>query len=120
MTELVEPTAGPVETKTFPDLHYTVVATPYSHYVEYKMYKVSGFGMDGTPVYGPKFLEDINEAKLFMHGSVKWDGCSNWWFEDMGRNSYIHSCSKEDLLDIGKIMAECWDWTATLCPEWDR
>jgi hypothetical protein len=62
--------------------------------------------------------EDIAEAEIFAHGSVKWDGCSNWEF-DIQKDCMIHPCDRPRLERIGTILARCWDLTAELCPRWD-
>jgi hypothetical protein len=62
---------------------------------------------------------DVTAAEVFLHGEVKWDGCSNWHFDEQER-VMLHGCSRDDLTKIGAIMAACWDWTAELCPKWDH
>lgn len=54
------------------------------------------------------------EAVPEFTGQVKWDGCSDWKFD-----SYLHGCGRDNLLAVGQVMAECWDWTAELLPNFD-
>jgi hypothetical protein len=110
----------------FQDLWYTVVAEPHSHYVEYKVYAIEGIGgesgeqslwhKNGDPC-SPSPVETLEEAEVFLHGSVKWDGCSNWYFDEQDR-VMIHGCERDHLANIGEVMARCWDMTKELCPHW--
>jgi len=109
--------------KHFEDLGFTVVASPDEYVVEYRIYEVAGHSHpDGLPVYerakgvGPSgFTTSIDNADVYAHGHVKWDGCSNWYFDEQERGM-LHECMRDGLLNIGKVLAACWDWTAVLCP----
>lgn len=114
-------------TKHFKDLDFTVVATPHSHQVEYSIYDIEGYtSIDNMPLWHkagassyPDPVESLSEAEVYIHGSVKWDGCSNWSIDENER-CMIHGCSRRDIQRIGDIMALCWDWTAQLIPDkWD-
>ena len=59
------------------------------------------------------------ENTIFLSGGVKWDGCSNWKFDEQER-VMLHGCSREDLVIFGQIMAECWDWAFDLMPQHAR
>lgn len=112
------------EIKHFDDLAFTVVATPHSHRVEYVIYDCVGYTEDGKPLWSHKkpeccsdLVDCVSDAAIYLHGSVKWDGCSNWHFDEQDR-VMLHGCSREHLLRLGEVMARCWDWTAVLCPAW--
>lgn len=83
------------------DLDYTVVATPVpgveDRLIHYVIYEGAEYN-NGVPL---------------IEGSVKWDGSSTWEFDLVG------GCTRDDLLNIGKVLALCWDWTAELCPNWN-
>lgn len=114
-----------MESRTYhyQDINYTVVATPDTYYVSFKIYEIAGYSegpdADGeytNPVYGEQFTELGPDTEVFADGSVKWDGCSNW---NVGpKNCMIHGCSKEDLVNIGTVLSRCWDLTKELCPKW--
>jgi hypothetical protein len=117
-------------TRHVESLNFTVVANVYSHYVEYVIYDIVAHGEGETEgvydapewprigqVCGGDTVSNIVEAEVYLHGSVKWDGCSNWHFDEQDR-VMLHGCSKEDIRRFGDIMALCWDWTAELCPAW--
>jgi hypothetical protein len=31
----------------------------------------------------------------------------------------FHGCDKDDLLNLGRVLAECWEWASQLLPNWD-
>lgn len=114
-----------METQTYhyPDIHFTVVATPNTYHVDFKIYEIAGYGNGSLetgdftdPLYGPQFQELGPDTEVFADGSVKWDGCSNW---DIGpEGCMVHGCDKEDLINIGIVLSRCWDLTKELCPKW--
>ena len=112
-------------------LGFTIVAEPHEYYVEYTIYDIEGWsegnvaGVYDVPNWHragadthPDFVKTLEEAEPYLHGSVKWDGCSNWHFDEQER-VMLHGCSRADVLRFGEVMAMCWDWTAELCPHWD-
>lgn len=116
--------------KNWDDLRFTAVATVFSHYVEFVVYEIDYMGQDDAGEFTipgwhragsmchPDGVESLAESEPFMHGSVKWDGCSNWDIDDLQRGM-IHACDREGLIRFGEVMARCWDWTADICPNWD-
>lgn len=106
------------------DIDYTIVAEPYQYRVDYKVYKIYSYdgqserswyrndnGYDGCS-------DKLEDADVFLHGEVKWDGCSNWHFDEQDA-VMIHCCERQQLVDIGEVMARCWDMTKYLCEHWD-
>lgn len=107
---------------------FTVVATAYAYHIDYKIYEVAGWaegsikGKYDKPVWSKPddqytSTDNLEEAALYLHGSVKWDGCSNWHFDEQDR-VMLHGCSRENLQSIGDVMTFCWDLTSKLCPNW--
>jgi len=93
------------KTKFFKDLGFKVIATLPKEgevHVNYKIYEIN-----------PSELTDGNE--VFASGAIKWDGCSNWKFDEQER-CMLHGCTKQHLLNLGIILAECWEWTRELLP----
>jgi len=94
---------------------FTVLAEKRQYISEFRIYEVAGEEPDGTLLYNrkgysslPDPVKTLAEAEVFAFGSIKWDGCSNWQFDDGG--SMLHFCSRDQLLNVGKILAACWDW----------
>lgn len=114
----------PQLTQHISEWNFTIVADPEEdYYVEFKIYDVVGYELDNesdcgqsTSVYRTiedpyrKYTQKLEEAEIFLKGTVKWDGCSNWLFPD----ECVHGCSREDLSRIGEVMAYCYDWTDRL------
>lgn len=116
----------------WPDIMFTAKATTHGHYVEFVIYAIMGFGDDGkgnytAPIYtkfakeGSAFLYDdadwLDDAAVYLHGTVKWDGCSDWLFDDNAKNRMLHGCGRKDLSNIGEALTRCWDWAAELIPD---
>lgn len=115
-----------IEIKTVVDkeLNIFIVMKVFRHYVDFVVYEIIGFEEDETPLFqkkgsptSPVFVDDIKYAEVFAHGSVKWDGCSNWHI-DAQDDVMLHGCSREDLIRVGEILAKCWDLTEAYCPHW--
>jgi len=107
--------------KHFKELNFTVVAKIHDLYVDYNIYEINGWLEDDLPAYvkdgassNLDYVEDTEYATVFIEGHVKWDGCSNWMFQECLDNTYIHGCSKSDITRIGLILGECYDWTKEL------
>lgn len=113
----------PLKTDThyFNDIGYVAVSEVFEYYVDFKVYKpLKGSHLLYERIGGISNLDntsDIKEAQVFLSGSVRFDGCSNWYFDEQD-TVMIHCCSKEELTNIGMVMARCWDLTAELCPIW--
>jgi hypothetical protein len=94
--------------KHFPDLGFTVAAWPQGHYVDFNVYEIVEFQESSTP----------GTIEPYLHGYVKFDGCSNWYFDQQDR-VMLHGCTRADVLRFGEIMAACWDWAAEIIPIWE-
>lgn len=120
MTETICP--GPV-IKHFEDLQFTVVVTVTDEYrAEFQVYKIEAWDTAGKPMwhqagitYSPCPVANLAEAEAFLHGNVKWDGCSNWYFDEQDR-LMLHGCTREQLQHWGEVMARCWDLASELIP----
>lgn len=122
----------PTHTQHFFDLNFTVVAEIEEYRINYKVYDIVGLvenpekpGVYDVPhwqekdsVSSPNPVDSLERAEIFMEGTVKWDGCSDW-LPYAVQNCYMHSCDREGLVRVGEVMARCWDMTKTLCPNWD-
>jgi hypothetical protein len=113
--------------KDFKDIEFVVLAELEPQYecsVNYTIYDILGEESNGTLLFqkagcdSTEPIEDMAQAEIFAHGSVKWDGCSNWEL-DIQKYCMIHACSRFDLERIGCVLARCWDMTAELCLRWD-
>lgn len=54
-----------------------------------------------------EYTTNLDESVVFIKGYVKWDGCSNWEVDN--DDVMIHGCSRQHLVNVGEIMARCYD-----------
>jgi hypothetical protein len=98
------------------DIEYAVIYT-YSdsiddrYHVDFKAVAITGIQEDGTVLYQDadyELTEDPSRAATVVSGDVKWDGCSNT--EQMsGQNTYLHTCSREGLANLGALYLRVFD-----------
>lgn len=108
----------------YPDKWYTVVAEVYEYRVNFKVYHISGL-RDGITVGWPPigsvcggdWTDNIDNAEVYLHGRVKWDGCSDWHFDEQDR-VMLHQCDRSGLVEMGEIMAICWDLAKREIANW--
>lgn len=110
----------------FGELGFSVIATQrYDYSIDYVVYRHDGQAEDGSflfhkagEVRWPFPVATMEDAEPYLHGEVKWDGCSNWQIDENERMP-LHFCEKEEILNLGRIMVACWEWTAELLETWD-
>lgn len=111
----------------FEDLGFSVIAEPHENgcsvsYVVYDIFAEDDDGMLWTKEIDGKRgsyydgVRPIEDADVFLHGYVKWDGCSNWHIDEQDR-VMIHRCGRRDLANLGAIMLACFDMTKELIPD---
>lgn len=107
------------------DIGYTVVAKRFEYRVEFTCYTIISCSVfrNGAEVESIGWnrkdyssspdlvVDDVKDAQIFLHGEVKWDGCSNWFFDEQ-TDCMIHRCDRAGLENIGKLMAWCYDFAA--------
>lgn len=115
--------------KVFEELEFVVVATPSTHHISFKIYHVEGWQEtnEGSDVWNrplfhkadsptsPDPVDKMEDAEVYLHGDVKWDGCSNWIFDEQER-CMLHGCRRKDVQRFGDILSACWDWAKELLP----
>lgn len=86
---------------------------------EWTVYEISVWDGQGNQLLRPKGcecpadyipLERIAEAEVYLHGEIKWDGCSNWFFDEQER-AMLHFCGSADAEKIGKLFCELYELT---------
>lgn len=50
----------------------------------------------------PGFTEKTEEAEVFLDGAIRFDGCSNWDFNNV--TGATHFCGKDDAISLGRLM----------------
>jgi hypothetical protein len=93
-------------------IRYSFEAEPYS--VDFEVFEITGHveGSSGefdVPIYERKGAtssnddtDTIDEAQTLIHGKVKWDGCSHYYFGD--EEGYIHLCGKLNIQQIAEVL----------------
>ena len=105
----------------FEDLMFFVVATPDEYYVDFMIYDIDQ-DQDKVFVHDENYeriIDVTKDAEPYLHGSVKWDGCSNWWFDEQERGTMLHACTRGEPLRFGAVMTRCWDIAKILCPTFE-
>jgi len=99
-----------VSADTFHVIRFLDITKEYWQDIE--IYTLDGLKLDGRPAYHkkgdpcyPSHVELLSEGEIFLIGRIKWDGCSHINFSD----TYFHGCSRQDLLNIGEILAKAHD-----------
>ena len=107
------------ETRHFDDLQFTAVVENHEHHADFTVYQIIGTLKDGKYVYDKKDsdctdpVENLTDAQIYLHGSVKWDGCSNWNFDEQDR-VMLHFCRKEQAANIGILFSRLYEWANEL------
>ena len=127
-TDKMEKQRGELFTKEFHSTNFFVKARAFNAYVEYQIYEIISkrdngqgglmFAKKDWATLPADLVESIDEAQVFAHGTVKWDGCSNWHFDEQD-NCMLHGCTRHALINIGEVLAQCWDWTNALLPNFE-
>ena len=95
-----------VNTDTFHVIRFLDYTNEYNQGIA--IYVLDGLTLDDIPLYHkkgescyPSATELLSEGEIYLTGSIKWDGCSHINFAD----TYFHGGSRQDLLNIGEILA---------------
>lgn len=54
--------------------------------------------------------DNVDQAKVFLEGQIKWDGCSDWLFnQGESGNSMLHFCGSADAVAIGALLGKLYE-----------
>lgn len=102
-------------TLIYPDIDYVAVLTARdgSVFAHFKVYPLISVTPEGEVLVGPSVDEmvsfkDATDAQVFASGSIKWDGCSNFRFDEQDR-CMLHGCDREYLVNVGQVLARVHD-----------
>lgn len=90
------------EVREFFDGLYYVLAERKDYCVEFVIFE-SDYEVDKT------------NNDVFLSGYIKWDGCSNWDFEN--KNYPLHFCSRSEIKRLSNLFIMLYDWALELMPE---
>lgn len=104
----------------WPDIHFSArVVAVRDGGVDFEIYELfeASDGLlwqkKGSKLYLDP-VKSLEEAEVFIHGTVRFDGCSNWSLPE----AYVHFCSRQELLNLGVVLARCWEWTRDHLSTW--
>lgn len=100
------------------ELGITLLLTVEEYNIGFVIYEHVGTDANGAILYESehgKYVESVEDSEIFMHGYIKWDGCSNWHIDSQD-SGMLHFCDKTEFKKIGDIMAYCWDITEEILP----
>ena len=131
----ITPELGFEEYRLWEDIEFFVAAKraapieSVSYAVEFSLYEVvgwagdTGFRRPGAALFPKKDTLDANDptddaalSEPYLHGFVKWDGCSDWHF-DAQDELMLHFCGKRQAMRLGTLMERLYDLAAELMPE---
>lgn len=118
------PEPGPWIERRYPDLQLHVQMRVCGRFsVDYEVRELSLYDDgDGEPLKfvcttntgGSGITTHITAADVYIHGTIKFDGCSHNYFGDPDRRGYIHGCQREQLTRLGTLFDRLYDWTIEL------
>lgn len=79
---------------------YVVIEHCHDHYIEFEVYECQHSQLDEI---------------IFMKGYVRWDGCSNWDFED---RYPLHFCRPKDAEIFALLIKKLYEFAAKLMPDY--
>jgi hypothetical protein len=110
--------------KIWEDIGYFATAEPHSHWCDFVIHVLLWID-DGNPIANkkdatssPDPAASIEDSQIFLHGSIKWDGCSNWQFDEQER-VMLHFCGRKNATNLGILMDRLYDWASEVIPHWD-
>lgn len=79
------------------------------HVMDFEVYEIMGEAQNGEVILQEAGLSirDIDHAERYLHGHVKWDGCSNWSFDEQDR-CMLHFCGMHDVENLKALFARMY------------
>lgn len=81
----------------------------HTHAVAFEVKHAQGYAEDGVSYFQDGQPVTVEEAEVFLRGSIKWDGCSNFYFPGM-----THRCDRAGLASIGILLGRIFDQCAAI------
>ena len=101
------------------DLGFSVRVEYHSHRCDFWLYETVLYD-DGVRRFSDENDRhcEADKAAVYLHGEVKWDGCSNWYFDECDR-CMLHKCDRDTLKVFSELMLRCWDHTSQSLENFD-
>lgn len=112
--------------RRFDDLGYLVemsIGTQNDCYAEFRAYRVclaegAAWFQDSELPGGHRPDVPKERAQVFVSGSIKFDGCADFQFDEQEGDCNLHTCSKQDLINIGVLLGRLHDMAGEMIPRW--
>ncbi len=104
---------------------FLIIYEAEEHIAHFEVVKVNGVITSPTPgvlMYAMEnndSTEDLNRAAVFLHGEIKWDGCSNWYFDEQDE-VMLHFCGRHRVTAIWRLMDRMYDIAAEKIALFDK
>jgi hypothetical protein len=88
------------------------------------VYSIYGIDSEGVVLYNGRDLDemtitdDINQAPIFLHDTVKWDGCANLHFDAQDK-VMLHFCGPKDVRDMNEMLQRVYQSAKKMMPSTD-
>lgn len=97
----------------WPDIGYVATAETHECHVEFKVYAMLGTTPPGVYLLKkdcdrPEPTDSFDDAEVYLSGDIKWDGCSDWHFDEEERNM-LHFCSQKDAANLGALLGRLYE-----------
>jgi hypothetical protein len=63
---------------------------------------------------------EVTGTEKYLHGYIKWDGCSHVWFGKEDNPGYLHLCGKGFFERHKQVMDAIWDICSKRIIGWDE
>jgi hypothetical protein len=99
------------------DIGYTIKADYKEYHIDFYVYRNMTYGLDADENDSVVWLKkngtwqeetsNIEEAETYVHGFIKWDGCSNWEY-NKDSDIMIHFCGSNEAEFAAKVIPLCY------------
>jgi hypothetical protein len=111
---------GPWEDHLLEDIQFHVrIKMKGEHWMDYEVHDIADEDSEGQKLFAfenehgtDDLTPDIEKAIIFMHGAIKWDGCSHNNLQE-----YIHGCARKDMTRIGTLFEKLFDIACEKMPK---
>ncbi len=113
---------------------FTLVCESDEYHANITAYEIVGTvesdvlsGVDGAPLISgrlynkagsvclPDPVSKTEDAEVYLKAFIKWDHCADWWF-----NEGIHTCSIQDMQNVGALMQAMFNWATENIERFDH
>lgn len=91
--------------------------------LDFEAYAVSGTDQNGVRLYENEHSNyqaiPLSEALRYVHGTIRFDGCVNFMFDECADNCMLHECGRAGFRRTAEMLEKIYDIAAGQMPEWE-